>query len=567
MYTARKSVSEAGSDSILFAHKAANMLNSDAVEEAARFCEEGVKRFPFYAEGHYVLARCYQVLKQTEEARKEFERTLYYSPGHLKALKALAYLNYQNKWREKGNAVLLTMAAYDPLNRELMDFLRSENVSETPEPVTQSQQPLSDETLLDFDASEETQTDSVAVQHEPETSSEVASADEVPEAEPALDFSYGEENLPLSEPLEEEQQNREEEALPVEEAAEIPASEPEPALEMETDVLPQIDIPSEAETLLETEPSGKEAPVFEEMSEDVSGEPGSFSEDELNNAVEELFSEDEPAVELTPIQESSGLDLEDITGLTESAEEEREDFERNDIEERLEENEAFNKPLDLDQFDNTEDDFSTLIEGYFQETDEEVLPAEQENNAPADPEQPVEERSFLDTSVIFREKRSEDLEESGEEAFSKDVIDDMNKVADEIELMSTKASFAVEEEIEKSAELHHDQEEEKAVEEQNEIQALDEVIEKIEKAGAPVVKATEKLNAKDIVALEEENVNIEDILQNPSLLTPTFGEILIAQKKFKDARQVFIALSENEPENKRFQKKIEFLDKIVQMQK
>ncbi len=128
MYTARKTVSEAGTDSILFAHKAANMLNSDAAEEALQFCEEGVKRFPFYAEGHYVLARCYQVLKQTEEAREEFERTLYYSPGHLKALKALAYLNYQNKWREKGNDVLLTMAVYDPLNRELMDFLRSENV-------------------------------------------------------------------------------------------------------------------------------------------------------------------------------------------------------------------------------------------------------------------------------------------------------------------------------------------------------------------------------------------------------------------------------------------------------
>ncbi len=548
MYTARKTVSEAGTDSILFAHKAANMLNSDAVEEALQFCEEGVKRFPFYAEGHYVLARCYQVLNQTEDARQEFERTLYYSPGHLKALKALAYLNYQNKWREKGNDVLLTMAVYDPLNKELMDFLREENVYETPETVIEPQQPLTDETLLDFDTAEE-----------PEPL-ELIDSSEVPEAELDLELPIPDEDFAQPEPG----------PAASDLLTEMPELEAEPSaepvLEIEPEALPELDLPEEPDLIPEPEISAEEEPVFEDPLEEVTEEPAMFTESELNNAVEELFTEDEPSVELAPIQESSGLDLEDITGLTDTPEDEREDFERNDIEERLDENASFTKPLDLDQFDNTEDDFSTLIEGYFQESDEEVLPADQDSVEAGEPEQAVEERSFLDTSVIFREKRSEDLEETPD-TLSKDMIEDMNKVADEIELMSTKASFAVEKEIEESTILHHEQEEEKTVTEANEIDALDGVIEKIEKAEAPTVKAMDNFSAKDAAVLEDENVNIEDLLQNPSLMTPTFGEILIAQKKFKDARQVFIVLSENEPGNKRFQKKIEFLDKIVKMQK
>ncbi len=548
MYTARKTVSEAGTDSILFAHKAANMLNSDAVEEALQFCEEGVKRFPFYAEGHYVLARCYQVLNQTEDARQEFERTLYYSPGHLKALKALAYLNYQNKWREKGNDVLLTMAVYDPLNKELMDFLHEENVYETPETVIEPQQPLTDETLLDFDTAEE-----------PEPL-ELIDSSEVPEAELDLELPIPDEDFAQPEPG----------PAASDLLTEMPELEAEPSaepvLEIEPEALPELDLPEEPDLIPEPEISAEEEPVFEDPLEEVTEEPAMFTESELNNAVEELFTEDEPSVELAPIQESSGLDLEDITGLTDTPEDEREDFERNDIEERLDENASFTKPLDLDQFDNTEDDFSTLIEGYFQESDEEVLPADQDSVEAGEPEQAVEERSFLDTSVIFREKRSEDLEETPD-TLSKDMIEDMNKVADEIELMSTKASFAVEKEIEESTILHHEQEEEKTVTEANEIDALDGVIEKIEKAEAPTVKAMDNFSAKDAAVLEDENVNIEDLLQNPSLMTPTFGEILIAQKKFKDARQVFIVLSENEPGNKRFQKKIEFLDKIVKMQK
>jgi TolA-binding protein len=49
------------------------------------------------------------------------------------------------------------------------------------------------------------------------------------------------------------------------------------------------------------------------------------------------------------------------------------------------------------------------------------------------------------------------------------------------------------------------------------------------------------------------------------MLTPTFGEILIAQKKFNDAQRVFTELSKKDPDNDHFKRKIEFLNKLVKL--
>ncbi|HEM48898.1 MAG TPA: hypothetical protein ENO27_01680, partial [Caldithrix sp.] len=64
---------ESGSDSILFAHKAFKFLENQQSEEALSICEEGVKRFPFYAEGHFILGKCYQTLKKYDDAKNEYE--------------------------------------------------------------------------------------------------------------------------------------------------------------------------------------------------------------------------------------------------------------------------------------------------------------------------------------------------------------------------------------------------------------------------------------------------------------------------------------------------------------
>ena len=74
---------------------------------------------------------------------------------------------------------------------------------------------------------------------------------------------------------------------------------------------------------------------------------------------------------------------------------------------------------------------------------------------------------------------------------------------------------------------------------------------------------------KELQQLEEEGdeaVTIEYLNNNPNLITPTFGEILISQQKFQQARHVFAELVKKEPGNERFVKKIQFLDRFIKTQ-
>ncbi len=498
MYSALKMIKQADSDSILFAHRASQLLQSEQNEEALILCEKGVKRFPFYAEGHFMLARCYQAMNEPDMAIEEFERTLSFNPGHLKALKALAYLFYKSKKPEQGNKILLSMALYDPLNSELMDFLKSENLIH----------PEMDE----YDESG---------QKEPENETE-------PESESILE-----------EPEKSETQDAAVEEEPTE-------------LVEETEVnLAAISSDQQQGGV------GKEDGTDEKASFEKIVEAPPLDSD----VIEELFPEEEPAVELDPIQDVPDETPRHFADL-EASETEQENFERNNISEHLEETDTFHKPLDLDQFDNTEDDFSTLIEGYFEDPSNEVVTTE-ENEAVELPEseEPAEERPLLDTTVIFRENRGAGSEIlATEEDDLVPALEDFNKVADEIEHMTEEEPAIIEQDMD---------------EELPQVESVEALTEKEEtKIKTPVSEKDsmpepqpEPLNIDMVRNFDEEEVNIEDILQNPSLLTPTFGEILIAQKKFKDAREVFMALSRREPENDRFLKKIDFLNKIVAIQK
>lgn len=531
MYEARKLIHQAQSDSILFAHRASEQLQDKAPDEALQLCEEGVKQFPFYAEGHYVLARCYQELDRLDEAQAEFERTLSFNPGHLKALKALAFLNYKKKMAAHGRSILEIMAQYDPLNVELIEFLNRPETESTPEiqEDVQPAEPAAGE-AVDEDVLEE----------------EIVAAASIDETQFIMDEQSDDETV-ISFDVEDDFE-------------EMPITEEDFDFNVEEEM-----VSDEESTKVEEAQDTEEPAILDETKPPVSDETA------LHNVVDELFSEEAPAIDLDLGQDSPGLDLEDIADLTVTGAQEREDFERNTIDQHLDDTKSFMKPLDLDQFDNTEDDFSTLIEGYFQNSDEEVPVQEDGNsNDNADMEQPVEERSFLDTSVIFKERRSEDQDEETPQPASEKVIEDMNKVADELDQMNTQVTFSVEQEIEASSNLPQtDNQDEllKAQEPEASIESLGDVIERIENTPIPREKITEDFDSKNAASLDEEEVSIDDILQNPTLLTPTFGEILIAQKKFQDAREVFKALAKSDPENIRFKKKIEFLDKIVAMQK
>jgi tetratricopeptide (TPR) repeat protein len=48
------------------------------------------------------------------------------------------------------------------------------------------------------------------------------------------------------------------------------------------------------------------------------------------------------------------------------------------------------------------------------------------------------------------------------------------------------------------------------------------------------------------------------------LLSPTLGEIYIAQERFEEAIEVFRKLLEKEPNNSRYKRKIEDLQQIIE---
>jgi tetratricopeptide (TPR) repeat protein len=105
---------------ILFAHLASNLLLSGDLDEAIKVCENGLKRFPTYAQAHYILARCYIRKKLNDEARAELERVLHYDPNHIKAIRDLAGLYFTNGFQDLYKDYLLKLFTLDPINENVI---------------------------------------------------------------------------------------------------------------------------------------------------------------------------------------------------------------------------------------------------------------------------------------------------------------------------------------------------------------------------------------------------------------------------------------------------------------
>jgi len=110
---------------ILFARVASNLLKKGNVDEAINICENGLKKFPYYAQAHYVLAACYLRKDLQREARNELERTLKYDPNHLRALKVLAELYNSTGMEELFKEKVQKLHYLDPLNPEISQLAKN----------------------------------------------------------------------------------------------------------------------------------------------------------------------------------------------------------------------------------------------------------------------------------------------------------------------------------------------------------------------------------------------------------------------------------------------------------
>jgi tetratricopeptide (TPR) repeat protein len=106
---------------ILFARVASNLLQRGNTDDAIRICEDGLKKYPIYAQAHYVLAACYQRKEMIEEARTEYERVLRYDPNHLNAIKQLAQIYKNSGLEDIYKEYLLKLFTLDPLNQDVIE--------------------------------------------------------------------------------------------------------------------------------------------------------------------------------------------------------------------------------------------------------------------------------------------------------------------------------------------------------------------------------------------------------------------------------------------------------------
>jgi tetratricopeptide (TPR) repeat protein len=99
---------------ILFAQKASNLIKENRVNDA-------IQKYPYYAQGHFILAQCYQKKNMLVQARAELERALKYDPGHLRAMDVLARIYKDSGLNDIYRDYMQKLFTLDPLRDVIIE--------------------------------------------------------------------------------------------------------------------------------------------------------------------------------------------------------------------------------------------------------------------------------------------------------------------------------------------------------------------------------------------------------------------------------------------------------------
>jgi tetratricopeptide (TPR) repeat protein len=113
---------------ILFAHIASILLDKGKLDDAINICESGLKKVPSYAQGHFILARCYQLKNKPDQAKAEFERVLRYDPNHTAAIREIALFHRRNGMNDMYKRYLYQLLTLDPTNDIVVEESKSAKV-------------------------------------------------------------------------------------------------------------------------------------------------------------------------------------------------------------------------------------------------------------------------------------------------------------------------------------------------------------------------------------------------------------------------------------------------------
>jgi len=406
---------------ILFARVASNLLNRGGIEEAIKICQDGLKKYPSYAQAHYILAQCYYQKGKLDEARAEYERVLKYDPNHLNSINSLAEIYQKSGLEDIYKEYLLKLFTLDPLNQAVVDQVKQLGQYDSWKTVSGIKQDLSDDSMEAAGKSFESKTADLEKKEPPQIISK-------PEDDSGVEI----EKIDLS-----QFDNREDDFT----------------------------------TILQGGSRGL-------RSEGRFDEDSTITFDKFEAIIED---EKSPEEQVMPEERRATFDAENLKPREENAEDIPEETAEEDLsDENMEDLEEldFEEPVDND--DLTQEDFTRLN----------------------------------DTTQIMIEPQSDSkIEKQDSEPPAKDVD----------EIPSTKIVMAEESPLEEVPET---------------------------------AEAAAKEKSKD-----------ETETKQTKIISQTLGEILVSQKKYSEALQVFKALKENQPANTVLDRKIALLQKIILLEK
>ena len=233
--------------------------------------------------------------------------------------------------------------------------------------------------------------------------------------------------------------------------------------------------------------------------------------------------------------------------------------------------------VDLSQFDNVQDDFTTILHGNLElpqkraepdvedldllKSKEEIFGGEIEEVADEVAQQVPDSEEILESM--------DDMLGDDEELVIQQIKETDNHLKlpddDEMALPGDKLSFSEDDDEITDSTGNVEAENAKDVSEEDQID-----IDKIIMQKSPAIdpernKSTEADHPiTDFDHLQDEE---DEKFEQPKIISQTLGEILVSQKKYSEAKSVFEALKEKTPNNKSLDVKIAYLDKIIGLEK
>ncbi len=518
--------------SIAFAFLALEKINIGDLESALNIAEQGSRQHPTYAVGHYVLALCYYHSNDYTKAKTHLELAVAYDEKNPRAWKLLSEINQKLDLpllAEDGN---LQYFLLDPFNSDAVNQFRQADIDQFKAFENGQEISLENEFEDIVDMPEAAAAAPAVEMPDPEES--IAELfEDMPDPEPETDISQKVDEV-FKETMGDMSLDREEFSnIEGDNAAQESFFE---------DIFSDDDKPAEIQTETEAETGTPAAPPEDNFFDDT------FANIDIDET--DLAPENPTA---SSLDDTIGFNTEDFANTDDvtptGKETEAKDFEA--IGDFAAEENVFGGIDDIAEEEVVEEDgldINAELDDFFSDYDIEETPEEEVV-------EDVDQINF--GNILFDDSVVNEVTPGTTPEIEEETLMDYNAMVDDIIAENNEEQTII-----SAAEIFENND----VEEETDI-PIPEMPETPPPASEDV---SVSLNA-DVLDNRENGSEGEESSFRPSatrfgrppLLTPTLGEIYISQGRYEEAVEVFEQLLVQNPDNRRYQKKIQDVKKII----